>query len=112
MDLSSWMLKGSTLTSKLNSERIPFLQNTLTTSQTPVGPSILVYFTTSDASMFRTLAISDSMFSSTHTTTPCRSFLLDEDTSPSLYALLLVQTFSLHQGLLQIVYHLSCAKPV
>src|SRR5882724_6479961 len=36
MDLSSWMLKGSILTSGLNSERIPFPQNTLTISQTPM----------------------------------------------------------------------------
>src|SRR5882724_6970206 len=53
MDLSSWMLKGSIPTSGLNSERIPFLQNTSTISQTPSGPSIpMVYYTTSDASMF------------------------------------------------------------
>src|SRR5882724_3768339 len=71
MDLSSWMLKGFIPTSDLNSERIPFPQNTLTTSQTPSGPSIpMVYYATSDASMFRTLAISDYVFSSTHTTTP------------------------------------------
>src|SRR5882724_10512452 len=35
MDLSSWMLKGSILTSGINSERIPFPQNTSTISQTP-----------------------------------------------------------------------------
>src|SRR5882724_6629757 len=53
MDLSSWMLKGSILTSGLNFERIPFLQNTLTISQTPSGLSIpMVSYTTSDASMF------------------------------------------------------------
>src|SRR5882724_8710060 len=53
VDLSSWMLKGSILTSGLNSKRIPSLQNTLTISQTHSGPSILmVYSTTSDASMF------------------------------------------------------------
>src|SRR5882724_13333230 len=44
MDLSSWMLKGSILTSSLNSERIPFLQNTLTISQTPSGPLILMVY--------------------------------------------------------------------
>src|SRR5882724_6138157 len=66
MDLSSWMLKGSILTSGLNSERILFLQNTLTISQTPSGPSIpMVYYATSDASMFRTPAISNYMYSST-----------------------------------------------
>src|SRR5882672_7451522 len=34
VDLSSWMLKGSTPTSNLNSERIPSPQNTSTISQT------------------------------------------------------------------------------
>src|SRR5882724_4990166 len=53
MDLSSWMLKGSILTSNLNSEMIPFLQNTSTISQTPSGPLIqMVYYATSDATMF------------------------------------------------------------
>src|SRR5882724_9470321 len=33
VDLSSWMLKGSILTSGINSERILFPQNTLTFSQ-------------------------------------------------------------------------------
>src|SRR5882724_10531364 len=71
VDLSSWMLKGFILTSDLNSERIPFLQNTSTTSQTPSGPSIpMVYYATSDASMFQTSAISDYVFFSTCTTTP------------------------------------------
>src|SRR5882672_10552301 len=70
-DLSSWILKGSIPTFGLNSERIPHLKNTSITSQTPVGPSTqMVYFATSDASMFRTLAISDSVFFSTHTITP------------------------------------------
>src|SRR5882724_11188798 len=65
------MLKGSILTSGLNSKRIPFLQNTLTISQTLSGPSILmVYYATSDASMFQTPAISDYVFFSTCTTTP------------------------------------------
>src|SRR5882724_6966297 len=60
VDLSSWMLKGSIPTFGLNSERIPLLKNTLITSQNPVGPSIqMVYFANSDASMSRTLAISD-----------------------------------------------------
>ena len=53
MDLSSWMLKGSILTSGLNSKRIPFLQNTSTISQTPSGPLIpMVYYATLDASIF------------------------------------------------------------
>src|SRR5882724_7019885 len=60
MDLSAWMLNGSIPTSNLNSERIPFPQNTSTISQTPSGPSIpMVYYATSDASMFQTLEISD-----------------------------------------------------
>jgi len=71
VDLSSWMLKGSILTSVLNSKMILFLQNTLTISQTPSGPSIsMVYYATSDASMFRTPAISDYVFFSTCMTTP------------------------------------------
>src|SRR5882724_6266642 len=71
VDLSSWMLKGSIPTSGLNSGRTPFLQNTSTISQTPSGPSILmVYYATSDASMFQTLAISNYVFSSTHMTIP------------------------------------------
>src|SRR5882724_9206338 len=69
MVLSSWILKGSILTSGLNSKMIPFLQNTLTISQTPSGPSIsVVYSATLDTSMFRTPAISGYMFSSTHMT--------------------------------------------
>src|SRR5882724_7311308 len=71
VDLSSWMLKGSIPTSDLNSEMIPFPQNTSTTSQTPSGPSIpMVYYATLDASMFRTLEISDYVFFSTRTITP------------------------------------------
>src|SRR5882724_3570823 len=71
MDLSSWMLKGSILTSSFNSKRIPFLQNTSTISQTPSGLLIpMVYYATSDTSMFRTLAISDYVFFSTCTTIP------------------------------------------
>src|SRR5882724_11489133 len=71
VDLSSWMLKGSIPTSNLNSKRIPFLQNTSIISQTPSGPLILmVYYATSDAFMFRTPAISDYVFSSTHMTIP------------------------------------------
>src|SRR5882724_511775 len=53
MDLSSWMLKGFIPTSDLNSEMIPFLQNTLTISQTPSGPSILmVYYATLDRPIY------------------------------------------------------------
>src|SRR5882724_12102498 len=37
---------------------------------------------------------------------PCRSFQSDEGPSSILYAILLVRTSSLHQGLLQIVHHL------
>src|SRR5882724_2890021 len=37
---------------------------------------------------------------------PCRSFWSDEDFSSSPYAILLVRTSSLRQGLLQIVHHL------
>src|SRR5882724_6277228 len=71
MDLSSWMLKGSIPTSSLNSERIPFLQNTSTISQTLSGPSIpMVYYATSDASIFRTPVTSNYVFSSTCMTIP------------------------------------------
>src|SRR5882724_3207646 len=76
VDLSSWMLKGFILTSDLNSEMIPFLQNTSTASQTQSGPSIpMVYYATSDAFMFQTQAISDYVFFSTHTTTPLQVIL-------------------------------------
>src|SRR5882724_8281830 len=37
---------------------------------------------------------------------PCRSFRSDEDPTSSPYAILLVQTSSLCQGLLKIVHHL------
>src|SRR5882724_1759334 len=37
---------------------------------------------------------------------PCRSFQSDEDPTSSPYAILLVQTSSLFQGLLQIMHHL------
>src|SRR5467141_4994708 len=71
VDLSSWMLKGSILTFGLNSEMIPFPQNTSTISQTSSGPSIpMGYYATLDASMFQTMEISDFMFFSTRTTTP------------------------------------------
>src|SRR5882724_9726941 len=60
VDLSSWMPKGSIPTFSLNSERIPLPKNTSITSQTSVGPSTqMVYYATLDASMSRTLAISD-----------------------------------------------------
>jgi len=76
VDLSSWMLKGSIPTSSLNSERIPFPQNTSTISQTPSGPSIpMVYYTTSDTSMSLTLEISNYVFSSTHMTIPLQIIL-------------------------------------
>src|SRR5882724_4372502 len=66
-DLSSWMLKGSTPTSGLNSERIPHQKNTSLTSQTPVGPwTQMVYFITLDTSMSQTLAISNHMFFNIH----------------------------------------------
>src|SRR5882724_385979 len=69
VDLSSWMLKGSIPTSVPKFKMIPFPQNTSTISQTPSEPSFLmVYYATSDTFMFRIMAISDSMFSSTHTT--------------------------------------------
>src|SRR5882672_2742429 len=71
VDLSSWMLKGSIPTSGLNSEMIPFLQNTSTISQTQSGPSIpTVYYATSDAFTFRIPAISNYVFFNTRMTTP------------------------------------------
>src|SRR5882724_1010241 len=69
MDLSSWMLKGSILTSGINSERIPFQQNTLTISQNHGPWTPMVYYRTLDASMFWIPEISNSMFFSTHTIT-------------------------------------------
>jgi len=47
MDLSSWMLKGSILTSGLNFKRIPFLQNTTIISQNPRGTLWSQWFTMS-----------------------------------------------------------------
>src|SRR5467141_4368061 len=83
VDLSSWMLKGSILTLGLNFEMIPFPQNTLTISQTPSGPSILmVYYTTLDTSMFQIPAISDSMCFSTHMTTPLQVTLVRQRLFP------------------------------
>src|SRR5467141_4803390 len=76
-DLSSWMLKGSIPTFGLNSERIPHPKNISIISQTLVGPSAqMVYFATSDASMSRTLAISNSVFFNTHTITPLQDILV------------------------------------
>src|SRR5467141_5134317 len=70
-DLSSWMLIGSIPKFGLNSERIPHPKNTSIISQTLVGPlTQMVYFTTSDTSMSRTLEISNSMFFNTHMITP------------------------------------------
>jgi len=106
MDLS-WMLKGSIPTSGFNSKMNPVQLNTSTISQTPSGPLILTGDSaTSDASMFQTLAISDSMFSRTHMATPLQDIPSDEDTSPSLYALLLVWTSTPCQELLLVVNHL------
>src|SRR5882672_5526475 len=49
VDLSPWILKGSIPTFGLNSEMIPFPQNTSTISQTPRGPLVLmVYYATLD----------------------------------------------------------------
>src|SRR5882724_1535495 len=46
-DLSLWMPKDSMLTSKPNSKRIPFPQNTSAFSQTCTGPlTPMVYFST------------------------------------------------------------------
>jgi len=59
-----------TPTSSINSERILFLQNTLTISQNHGPWTPMVYYGTLDASMFWILEISNSMFSSTHMTTP------------------------------------------
>src|SRR5882724_11301132 len=82
VDLSSWMLKGSIMTSGLNSKMIPFLQDTSTISQIPSGPSILmVYYTTSDTSMFQILAIFDLCSPGLTQPSPCRSFCSDKDPS-------------------------------
>src|SRR5882724_2712691 len=61
VDLSSWMLKGSIPTSGLNSKRIPFLQNTLTISQTHGPCTLMVYYGTPDASMSQIPESSDSI---------------------------------------------------
>src|SRR5882724_5815034 len=51
MDLSSWILKGSIPTSSINSERIPFPQNTSIISQNHGPWTPTVYYGTLDASM-------------------------------------------------------------
>src|SRR5882724_10568322 len=73
VDLSSWILKDSILTSSINSERIPFLQNTLTISWNHGPWTLTVYYRTLDASMFWIPEISDSMFFNTHMTTPLQA---------------------------------------
>jgi len=83
---SSWMLKGSIRHPSLNSGEDPFPQNHLTISQTPSGPSILMVYYTLRHSMFWTLAISDYMFSSTHTTIPLQVILVRQRPSSSPYA--------------------------
>jgi len=107
MDLSSWMLKGSIPTSGLNSEMIPFLQNTSTIGQTLSGPSTQWFTTPPWMHLCSELQQSPTKSSPVLTQpSPCRSFQSDEDSSSSLHAILLVQTSSLCQGLLQIVHHL------
>ena len=51
-------------------------------------------------------SISKSVFISTHTTIPFQVFSVRQDSSPTLHALLLVQTSGLHQGLMQVMYHM------
>jgi len=85
VDLSSWMLKGSIPTSSLNSERIPFPQNTSTISQTPSGtldPNSLLHH-------LRCIYVLNSNQSPTMCSpilarsSPCRSFWSDKDPSSS-----------------------------
>src|SRR5882724_4311160 len=70
MDLSLWMLKGFTLTSDLNFDRIPFLQNTLISSQISGPLTLMVCYGTPDASTFWTPEVFDSVFSNTRMTIP------------------------------------------
>jgi len=103
MDLLSWILKGCIPTSLLNSEMIPFLQNTLTIGQTPSGPlTLMVYYTTSDTSIFT---------NSQQSSTPCSSVLTwpfpaghfsQTKTLHQSACITIVQTPGLHQGLLQV----------
>jgi len=105
-DLSSWMLKGSILTSILNFKRIPFPQNTSIINQS-IGPSILmvyykhlrcIYILNLDNLQLCVLQNShdhplSGHFSQMrhHTRSKCT---------------IIVRTSCLHQGLLQIIYHL------
>src|SRR5882724_8590853 len=74
-DLSSWTLKSSTPTSGLNSKRIPFQQNTLTTIWNHGPLTLMVYYGSLDAFMFRILEIFDFVFSNTHTTIHLRDIM-------------------------------------
>src|SRR5882724_1834834 len=74
-DPSSWMLKSSTPTSGLNSERIPFRQNTLTTIRNHGPLTLMVYYGSPDAFMFRIPEIFHFVFSSTHMTIPLQDIM-------------------------------------
>jgi len=100
------MLKGFILTSDLNSERIPFPQNTSTTSQTPSGPSILMVYYTPWTHLCSELRQSLTTCSSVLARPPpCRSFRSDEDPTSKSVCNTIVWTSSLRQRLLQIVHH-------
>jgi len=66
----------------------------------------MVYYPTLDASMFQIPEISNYVFFSTRTTTPFQVISVRRRPTSSPYAILLVRTSSLRQGLLQIVHHL------
>jgi len=99
MDLSSWMLKGSISDIRSQLKRIPFLQNTLTISQTLSGPSILmVYYATLDASMFQTSGnLQLCVLKYSHDHPLAGHFSQTKTLSPSPHAILLVRTSSLCQ---------------
>ena len=77
MDLS-WILKGSILTSGINSERIPFLQNTLTISQKHGPWTPMVCFAILVLSMSQTPRTFGFMSSNIHMITPLQDILVKQ----------------------------------
>jgi len=113
MDISSWMLKGSILTSSLQLWEDPFPQNNLNNQSDPkwtLDPNGLLCHL--DASISELWQSPNTCSQSTCTTIPLQVISVRQNPSSSSYAILWSRTPSLHQGLLQIMHHCSCTKPV
>jgi len=112
VDLSSWMLKGS-IPNPISTLRWSHFH---TTPQQSVRPQVDLDpdgFTTPPRTIYVPKLSNLTMCSSLLAwPPPCRSFRSDEDPTSSPYAILLVWTSSLCQGLLQIVHHLFLHQPV